>query len=260
MYTLLFLASCVCLMVTGAQDDFQCKGKDSIEKVDFSKSCGKTITVISALSVTPPEHLFKVIPNCLNCSLTFTASEGHQLSTTFHTFGTETGLKGKCTLNRLDVYNGQLVDKSQLLSNASGMCGCELPDETYKSTDNYMTLTFTTECTNTTVQHGEFDIVISAFRKDPVINTTSCPGQFECASDSQCINKTLICNGKSDCKDNSDETHCKAKPEPKLTPLWLFILVGLSAVCLILMFVIVVLLAYRYCCQRKLAKAYERFE
>ena len=94
---------------------------------------------------------------------------------------------------------------------------------------------------------------------DKIANISSCAGQFECL-DGTCINKTHVCNGKSDCKDNSDETGCKKKPEPKLTPLWLFILIGVSGLCLILLFVIMILLCYRYCCQSKMAAAYERFK
>lgn len=262
MYTVLFLIAIVSVATAdeGEGEDFQCKGKDTIEKVSFDKSCGQNITVTTAVSVIAAEHVYKVIPQCLYCSLSFDAEPGYQLSATFHTFGTETGPKGNCTKNRVDVYNGQLPDESQRVSNASGICGCDLPNEVYKSKGNYMTLVFITECTNKTVQHGEFEIVISAFKKDKLANISTCPGQFECNNDSVCIDKNLICNGKPDCKDKSDESNCKAKPEPKLTPLWLFILIGLAAVCLILLFIIVILLCFRYCCTDKMAKAYERFK
>ena len=47
----------------------------------------------------------------------------------------------------------------------TGLCGCYLPDKVYKSSESYLTLTFNTVCDNTTVQHGEFEIVISAVKK-----------------------------------------------------------------------------------------------
>ena len=92
------------------------------------------------------------------------------------------------------------------------------------------------------------------------VNVTRCPGQFECANGMACLNKTLICNGKSDCKDNSDETGCEKKSESKLTPLYFYILVGLAGVCFIFLLVIMILLCYRFCCQSKIAAAYERFK
>ena len=40
-------------------------------------------------------------------------------------------------------------------------------------------------------------------------------GQFVC-SNSLCVNETLLCNGRNDCGDFSDETRCsKSIREPK---------------------------------------------
>ena len=84
--------------------------------VDFSKSCGENMTVTSAVAVVSPEHIYKVLPNCLKCEMLFIAEAGHQLSATFHTFGTVTGTQGQCSKNRVDVYNGDGVNTTQLLS------------------------------------------------------------------------------------------------------------------------------------------------
>lgn len=84
--------------------------------MDISKSCGKIVQVASALSVTSPEHVYKVLPNCLKCLLAFAAEDGYQLSATFHTFGTEAGPQGQCSMNRVDLYTGETMDKNQLLS------------------------------------------------------------------------------------------------------------------------------------------------
>ena len=49
-------------------------------------------------------------------------------------------------------------------SDATGLCGCDLPKQAYKSSGNFLTLGFNTKCDNVT-QHGEFELIISAFKK-----------------------------------------------------------------------------------------------
>ena len=82
----------------------------------LSTSCGKSITVQSPVGVVASNHMYKVIPSCLNCSLILTTEEGYQLTAMFHTFGTETGQGGACSKNRLDVYSGAMPVKEDLLS------------------------------------------------------------------------------------------------------------------------------------------------
>ena len=70
----------------------------------------------SPVAVIASEHIYKVLPNCMNCSLTFAADEGNQLIATFHTFGTEVMPGGNCSKNRVDVYNSAVWEEDQLLS------------------------------------------------------------------------------------------------------------------------------------------------
>ena len=84
--------------------------------VDISKSCGGNKTVTSAMSVISPEHNYKLLPNCLKCELLFKAEPGYQLSALFRTFGTDAGSQGQCNKNRIDVYNGNGVNTTELLS------------------------------------------------------------------------------------------------------------------------------------------------
>ena len=39
----------------------------------------------------------------------------------------------------------------------------------------------------------------------------SCSNGFQCRS-GKCLNESLICDGKYDCKDKEDEENCKANP------------------------------------------------
>ena len=70
----------------------------------------------SAVAVISPEHNYKLLPNCLKCEFLLIAEPGYQLGATFYTFGTDAGKQGKCDKNRLDVYNGDGVNATQLLS------------------------------------------------------------------------------------------------------------------------------------------------
>ena len=47
----------------------------------------------------------------------------------------------------------------------------------------------------------------------------SCPGQFVCERSRRCIDLKLVCDGKLDCDDNSDEMNCKSGCAD--TPTWL---------------------------------------
>ena len=95
--------------------------------VDFSKSCGWNETVTSAVSVISPEHNYKLLPNCLKCELLFIAETGYQLSAAFSTFGTDAGRQGQCNKNRMDVYNGDGVNTTQLLSSKQSYYFCPPP-------------------------------------------------------------------------------------------------------------------------------------
>ena len=37
----------------------------------------------------------------------------------------------------------------------------------------------------------------------------TCPYNYFLCSNKKCLNNTLVCNGKDDCGDNSDESFCK---------------------------------------------------
>ena len=73
---------------------------------------------------------------------------------------------------RLEGYNlfslhNEYIDQ---FSDATGLCGCDLPKQAYKSSGNFLTLGFSTKCDNAT-QHGEFELIISAFKKGKQLQT-----------------------------------------------------------------------------------------
>ncbi|XP_047442637.1 suppressor of tumorigenicity 14 protein homolog [Mugil cephalus] len=83
--------------------------------------------------------------------------------------------------------------------NGQRLCGHGLKSTVITSQSNQMTVKFNSD--SSYVDQG-FTAEYEAF-----IPTNPCPGKFQC-SNNLCINKSLECDGWSDCGDNSDEANC----------------------------------------------------
>ena len=70
----------------------------------------------SAISLNITSNHYHVISACQNCSVTLVTHGDHVLVGTLYRLGTETGADGACTRNRLDVFDGPIVNQSALLS------------------------------------------------------------------------------------------------------------------------------------------------
>lgn len=181
--------------------------RSRLQTVAMNEHCSSEVRLEQAMIIVPTRHPYFVLPTCMNCSVTLVASLDQQIVSTLYLLGTEVSKDDKCSLNRLDIYDGENVDDSHLLSGKGGICGCKMPAiDVFKSSNNTMTIHFQTICEQTHTQHGELELVVSAVKND-MFNVTECHGEFECR-DGGCIDKNLVCNGEYDCADHSDEIGC----------------------------------------------------
>ncbi|KAH3769640.1 suppressor of tumorigenicity 14 protein-like [Dreissena polymorpha] len=110
-------------------------------------------------------------------------------------------------LNRLDIFDGNSSDISKMLSDKGGICGCKLPAKTvFMSSGNAITVRLQTTRDRTT--HGELELVLTSV-KNEFFHRADCSGQFKCKTSGECVDKNLICDGKAECQDKSDESNCK---------------------------------------------------
>ncbi|XP_008287075.1 suppressor of tumorigenicity 14 protein homolog [Stegastes partitus] len=86
--------------------------------------------------------------------------------------------------------------------NGQRLCGRKSESTVITSKSNKMTIRFNSD--SSYVSQG-FSAEYEAF-----VPTNPCPGRFQCSSN-LCINKTLQCDGWSDCGDDSDELNCKCE-------------------------------------------------
>ncbi|CAN9515311.1 unnamed protein product [Ophioblennius macclurei] len=86
--------------------------------------------------------------------------------------------------------------------NGQRLCGRNLKNSVITGQQNTMTIEFKSD--SSYVDQG-FMAEYEAF-----VPTNPCPGRFQCRNN-LCINKTLECDGYSDCGDDSDEENCQCK-------------------------------------------------
>ncbi|KAL4234973.1 hypothetical protein ACF0H5_006614 [Mactra antiquata] len=183
---------------------------DTISTVQMTDYCTKKVMLENDTSIllVPSIHTYHILPKCINCTVVIETAPDEQVLAALFKLGTETGQDETCDLIRLDIYDGSQVDEHNFISGKQGICGYTFPEKhDFKSTNNTLTLHLMTSCDQR--QYGEMEIVISAVKND-AYNLPDCKGRFEC-DNGQCIDKNLVCNGKPDCKDSSDEKNCHKK-------------------------------------------------
>lgn len=127
-------------------------------------------------------------PPQTSCTWTIEASKDKFVKVQFNKFSMG-NQSSRCPNDYVDV-NGQRL------------CGRKSESTVITSRSNKMTIKFNSD--SSYVSQG-FSAEYEAF-----VPTDPCPGRFQC-SNNLCINKTLQCDGWSDCGDDSDEVNCKCE-------------------------------------------------
>ncbi|PAA49385.1 hypothetical protein BOX15_Mlig029509g1 [Macrostomum lignano] len=132
-------------------------------------------------------------PNNFECTWTITTADDKALEINFEAFDLEAD--SSCRYDYLDVYDGPDSSSKRL----GRYCGSSLP-QALKSTTNKLYFRFKTDHSIT----GRGFKISWKTVEPPVI---CAPNEFKCKND-KCIDRSLRCDGKDDCGDNSDEEYC----------------------------------------------------
>ncbi|KAL3858895.1 hypothetical protein ACJMK2_009144 [Sinanodonta woodiana] len=212
---------------------------NTIPEVQITGHCGETFVLDRAASLVPSKVW--VLPVGLNCTYTVqSAANNERVAAIMYSLGTETGTYGNCTRNRLDIYDGTIVNSSRRLSAASGICGKTFPQENYLSSNDSLTVQFSTSPVG--IQGGTFRIVVGTIETGAV---DECYGEFQCKN-GRCIDKNKVCNGHDNCGDSSDEDGCIAHPGSDVR-LWMILFIIACVVCFILLCILLGIIIYRLC-------------
>lgn len=251
---LLFLhLEIICSVVSTAKDD-DCGGvglgcfpkETTIPQAILVDYCNYVYKFDTAVSVTPTNSIYSRIQPCLSCDMKLLTADSNQTVTAvFYSLGLNGQTSGKCERIRVDIFDGWTPSNDTLLSNTNGICGSDLPNQSFETTNNTLTIRLTTSCPGSR-QFGTFKIIVAATEKASDI----CRGQFECRT-GQCIDKNFVCDGYPQCPDNSDEAGCTGHHHHHGIPIWLILIFVIIAVALFVLFLVTMALAcLKYACHR----------
>lgn len=247
---LLLHVNLTCLAFAGNQKADDCNGvgcfpkKSTIPHANLLDHCTNYYKFDTAVSVTPTSSVLIPIRSCLLCDMKLRTAQSNQTVTAiFSSLGLQPDTAGQCQRIRLDIYDGWTPSNDTLLSNKNGICGCNLPQQSFRSSNNTLTLRLSTSCSRRSIQFGTFDIIVAATEKV----SYTCPGQFECGN-GQCLNKNLVCDGVPQCPDHSDEKGCHRHHKPGV-PTWLVVIFIIIAAALFVLFLVTMaLVCLKYAC------------
>lgn len=167
-----------------------------VSAVAADARCGQSqLTGESGEFVSHTDYGRTDYPDNYNCQWTITTSSDKAVEISFEGFRLEPD--SGCRYDYLDVHDGASSSDKRL----SRHCGTNVPSP-IKSTTNKMHLRFVTDHS---INDRGFKITWRSVTP-PVI---CAPSEFKCKNE-KCIDRSLRCDGKDDCGDNSDEEYCNS--------------------------------------------------